>query len=106
MTQKTTKQIDQSFKSHPSFPQLELRSTYNSKQAYKAHSHSEFSIGAIERGTTQIQYAGKSHLANEGQLVLIEPHKVHSCNPYGGQQRSYQMLYIDNQWYQNKLTSL
>ena len=37
-------------------------------------------------------------MLRQGDLVLIAPHVVHSCNPISGQPRSYHMLYLDEAW--------
>ncbi len=102
----TVRDINQHFWSGKAIPYLTIRTTYNSSQSYKAHSHSELSIGIIESGTTQLSMPdGKVNL-NKGDIILIAPSIVHACNPVGGEPRSYHMLYIDNTWCCNVLTKL
>jgi len=102
----TARDIDQRFWSSKAIPHLTIRSTYNSVQGYKAHSHPELSIGIIESGKTQTSVDGQHIVLGEGDIVLIEPNLVHACNPVEGKPRSYHMLYVDNTWCCNLLTRL
>lgn len=77
---------------------VELRSTYDSLQPYKPHFHSQLSFGAVISGKTRAICVEREHLLQEGDLVLIAPHAVHSCNPIAGQPRSYHMLYVNEAW--------
>ncbi len=79
-------------------PFIELRSTYSSVQTYKPHFHPELSFGAVISGETRASFSGRERLLRHGDLVLIAPHVVHSCNPIAGQPRSYHMLYLDEAW--------
>lgn len=74
---------------------LELRSTWQSTQAYKRHSHPQLSIGAIMEGQTCSICHDKEYILNPGDLIVIPASAPHSCNPVAGQPRSYHMLYID-----------
>lgn len=88
----------QSFWRDASLPFIELRSTYSSVQAYKPHFHSQFSFGAVISGETRAIYRGREHRLRQGDLILIPPRVVHSCNPIAGRPRSYHMLYVDEAW--------
>lgn len=90
--------IKQSYWFSPQLPQVESRSTWQSPHAYKTHSHPQLSLGAIVAGSTVCHYRGRQHVLHAGDLVLIDPHSPHSCNPLPGQTRSYHMLYIDTDW--------
>ncbi len=74
---------------------LELRSTWQSTQAYKRHSHPQLSIGAIMEGQTCCVCHDREYILNPGDLIVIPACEPHSCNPVAGQPRSYHMLYID-----------
>ena len=74
---------------------LELRSTWQSTQPYKRHSHPQLSIGAIMEGQTCCICHDKEYILNPGDLIVIPASAPHSCNPVAGQPRSYHMLYID-----------
>ncbi len=90
-----TRDIPQTFWRSPLLPGLELRSTWQSRQAYKTHSHTQLSIGAIVEGQTRCVCNGETWLLSPGDLIIIPAHAPHSCNPVDGQPRSYHMLYIE-----------
>jgi AraC-like DNA-binding protein len=80
------------------FQFVELRNTYSSVQAYKPHFHTQLSFGAVISGEACASCSGRERVLRQGDLVLIAPHVVHSCNPIAGQPRSYHMLYLDDAW--------
>jgi len=90
-----TRDIAQTFWRSPLLPGVELRSTWQSRQAYKTHSHAQLSIGAIVEGQTRCVCNGETWLLSLGDLIVIPAHAPHSCNPVDGQPRSYHMLYIE-----------
>lgn len=99
--------IDQHYWRNEAFPHIELRSTYQSVRAYKAHSHAELSIGAVISGQTCVSFDGREQaLVQAEDIVVIEPDRVHACNPVAGQPRSYHMLYVDRQWCLERLSCL
>lgn len=106
MTKAHNKHTQQTQWRDPLIPYAEFRSTKHSTLAYKKHSHSQLSIGYIESGQTLTQYRGKQWKLQQGDLVLIEPEKVHTCNPATEQGRSYCMLYLDKQWCLEQLSTL
>jgi AraC-like DNA-binding protein len=87
-------------------PFVELRSTRDSVQSYKPHFHTQLSLGAVIAGQTRAHCKGHEHVLTEGDLVLIAPRAVHSCNPIAQRPRSYHMLYIDEAWCQQKVRAL
>lgn len=98
--------INQRFWNSKHIPHLTIRTTYGSTKGYKAHSHSELSIGIIDSGATCLSMKGQHIILNEGDIILIEPHMVHACNPVDGKPRSYHMLYIDKNWCSEVLSTL
>lgn len=88
----TPRDIHQTF---ARLPGLERRSTWQSTQAYKRHSHTQLSIGAILEGGTRCVCDGQEYLLSPGDLIVIPANAPHSCNPIQGKPRSYHMLYID-----------
>ncbi len=74
---------------------LELRSTWQSTQAYKRHCHPQLSLGAIVEGQTCCVCHDSEYILHPGDLIVIPAYAPHSCNPIAGQARSYHMLYID-----------
>jgi AraC-like DNA-binding protein len=79
-------------------PFVELRFTRRSCEAYKAHSHKQFCVGAVTEGTTRTTVRGETFAISPGSLVLLPPEVVHSCNPLPGTPRSYIMAYLDVLW--------
>lgn len=102
----TVRDINQRFWSSKTIPHLTIRTTYNSEQGYKAHSHPELSIGIIESGVTRLSMPEGQIDLVKGDIILIEPNIVHACNPVDGMTRSYHMLYLDNTWCCNVLSTL
>lgn len=90
--------IHQRFWRLPQLPWLELRTTSESRQAYKRHSHPQLSLGAIIAGETRCISNGQEYLLRPGELILIPPQSPHSCNPLHERPRSYHMLYLDADW--------
>lgn len=93
-----TRNIPQTFWRDDRLPWLELRSTWRSRQAYKRHSHSQLSVGAIVDGETRCLCNGEEYLLQPGDLIVIPPQAPHSCNPLHGRPRSYHMLYLETAW--------
>ena len=87
-------------------PFVELRSTYSSVQTYKPHFHPQLSFGAVISGETRASCGGRERLLRQGDLVLIAPHVVHSCNPIAEQPRSYHMLHLDEAWCLENVSAL
>lgn len=50
--------------------------------------------------------AGQVETVTRGDLVLIEPECVHSCNPVNEEPRSYLMLFVDYNWFVNQVSHL
>lgn len=60
--------IHQRFWRLPQLPWLELRTTSESRQAYKRHSHPQLSLGAI--------IAGETRCISNGQEYLLRPRRA------------------------------
>ncbi len=80
-------------------PFVEIRTTLNSALPYAEHFHSSFSLGLVLAGRTCLSLGEVKHVAEAGDIVLIAPGQAHSCNPVGGQGRSYRMAHIDSTWF-------
>lgn len=83
-----------------SSPFLEIRTTLHSVMPYDVHFHADFSLGIILEGTTRFLLEGEPHIAETGDIVLIAPGQVHSCNPVNGRPRGYHMLFFNEAWYE------
>lgn len=80
-------------------PHVELRQVQDGRQVcYAPHTHVQWSMGAITAGQSTFQYGNKSFRVAAGDLVLINPERVHACNPIENQPWAYFMLYIDRRW--------
>ena len=83
----------------PALPHVELRYIEDGRQLrYAPHSHQQWSLGVILAGQSYFQYGGQQQVIEAGQLLLINPHQVHACNPCADMPWSYYMLYIDTDW--------
>lgn len=102
----TVRNINQRYWSSKSTPHLTIRTTDSSLQSYKAHSHSELSIGILLSGSTCLTLPTGQTILHTGDSVIIEPNMVHACNPIGEFPRSYYMLYVDTQWCCQVLSAL
>lgn len=100
-----TRDIQQTFWRDEQLPWLELRSTWNSRQAYKRHRHPQLSVGAIIEGETRCICNGQEYLLRPGDLIIIPAQAPHSCNPRDGQPRSYHMLYLELSWCRRQLAN-
>ena len=91
--------MTQVFWHDPALPFVECRRAQHSRACYRPHSHPTLSIGAVDAGhtTLSIECAQPVRLT-AGDVVLIPPHRVHSCNPDRDGEWSYQMLYLEEQW--------
>lgn len=83
---------------HAAAPWVELRTSVNTFDCYRAHAHAEYCIGIVDQGhATFLHPEGPSTIA-PGAVVLIEPQVVHACNPLPSQVWSYRMLFINAAW--------
>ncbi len=90
--------IEQAVYWHERHPFLHVRSTASSKQPYATHFHDCLSLGVLFKGGTVVRCNGVASTIHSGQMALIAPMEPHSCNPLGGRERGYHMLYIDTAW--------
>lgn len=98
--------INQQFWRSPFASHITIRSTHDSTQSYKDHSHAQLSVGIMSAGATCSVVDGKRVTLNEKDIILIQPDAVHSCNPVNGLSRSYHMIYIDHDWCCDQLSSV
>jgi len=80
-------------------PHVELRKIQDARQVcYAPHSHAHWSLGAVTAGVSTFRYRDVSHQIRAGDLVMMNPHWVHACNPIANQPWAYLMLYVDARW--------
>lgn len=83
----------------PAMPYVELRSVADGRLVcYAPHSHTQWSIGAITAGESTFVTGARHYRVSAGTLVLVNPERVHACNPIGQQGWSYLMMYVDFGW--------
>ena len=82
----------------PALPFVESRRASDSRACYAPHSHASLSLGAVDGGHSVFRREGICRHLYRGDVVLIPPGEVHSCNPEDDGEWSYQMLYLDPAW--------
>lgn len=90
--------IAQGIHQSPGMPFLRVRTTFASGRAYAPHMHESLSIGLVFAGRTRLTCRGGGTMLAEGDIAVIAPEEVHSCNPVDGGGRSYHMLYVECDW--------
>jgi AraC-like DNA-binding protein len=76
----------------------ELRTSTNSSDCYRPHTHDEYSIGIVDAGRAMFRHPAGPTSIGPGAIVLIEPQVVHSCNPSAMQRWTYRMLFVQADW--------
>lgn len=80
-------------------PHVELRKVADGREVcYAPHTHTQWSMGAITGGKSTFQYREDHYQVQAGDLVLMNPEWVHTCNPIDNQPWAYLMLYVDTAW--------
>lgn len=83
----------------PRMPHIELRKISDARQVcYAPHGHTHWSFGAVTAGKSTFRYRDTSYQISTGDLVLMNPHWVHACNPIENEPWAYLMLYVDTNW--------
>ncbi len=75
---------------------LEVKVSDSHPHAYKAHLHSELSIGVIERGETILTIDNTDYHFSEGDAVIIMPYVIHNCKPVDIHHWAFTMIYLDD----------
>jgi len=82
----------------PDLPEAEVRQSSYNEETFRRHTHAAYSIGLMDGGAASFMLEGAPHRAVAGQLVLIEPGRVHACNPDRDTFFAYRMFYVDAAW--------
>jgi len=83
---------------HPGLPMVEGRRANGSTACYRPHSHETLSLGIVDAGESTLRLTLRRIALHPGDVVLIRPHEVHSCNPRLATRWSYRMFYFDVSW--------
>lgn len=89
---------DVQFWRDPDLPGVEARYSSYCEEAFRDHTHAEYSIGFLESGRTVFSLEGEPQTAVGGQMVLIGPNVAHSCNPDLDSNMTYRMFYVASSW--------
>lgn len=79
----------------PELPGVEVRYSDYHEDAFRNHTHAQYSIGFLESGRTTFALEGKEHTAVSGQMVFIGPEMAHACNPDLDSNMAYRMFYVE-----------
>ncbi|WP_392343833.1 AraC family transcriptional regulator [Pseudoalteromonas prydzensis] len=83
----------------PALPYIELRQVLDGRRVtYAPHSHQQWSIGAILAGQSEFVCENRLHHVSLGHLVIMNPDKVHACNPQQNSAWAYYMMHVDKKW--------
>lgn len=82
----------------PALPFVESRRADDSADCFKPHTHPTLSVGAADSGDAVMRTQGEEIALHGGDVVIIPPGVVHSCNPVKNGRWSYRMLYLDAAW--------
>src|SRR5689334_21421222 len=75
------------------FEGLECLSATTSEHRYPRHSHSTFVLEIVESGTNGVYCNGRTHIAPEGSIIVINPEEVHTGYPVGPNLLAYRSMY-------------
>ncbi|MBI3790779.1 MAG: AraC family transcriptional regulator [Gemmatimonadetes bacterium] len=70
-----------------------LRGTYT-RQRFAPHMHDTYAIGVIERGGARAHIGREEHFQGPGDVIVIEPHVVHTGAAAVEAGWSYRMFYL------------
>ena len=82
----------------PDIPGVEGRQAFDSHASYRTHTHLALSIGRVDRGHCSLRIGKRTIPMKTGDVVVIAPGQVHSCNPRSAKSWSYRMFYVDPAW--------
>lgn len=73
--------------------QLEVLTATYFTHSFARHIHEGYAIGVIERGAESFYYRGKIHVAQAGQVVVVQPGEIHTGSAVTENGWSYRMMY-------------
>lgn len=85
---------------------VELKSCKLSHQSYKKHLHHELSLGIIREGKTTVDFGTSKFTFAKGDGVIIPSRMSHLCSPEDVEDWRFDMLYIDQEMFADKLEFL
>lgn len=79
-------------------PMIEGRRASHTRAGYRDHTHPTWSVGIVDAGESRVRLGPRVLTLSAGQVVLIPPECVHSCNPLPSRAWSYRMFHLDSAW--------
>jgi AraC-like DNA-binding protein len=70
-----------------------LRAKFTGR-AFSPHWHEEFAIGLIDAGIERFEYQGATHVAGQGDIVLLNAGDVHTGESFDERGFGFRMLYV------------
>ncbi len=74
-------------------------SRYN-YECFQKHSHNAYSVAAVVEGKSKVIIGNKEYIGTDGDVVIINPGTIHSCNPAQDTCWSYYLFYFDRDWFE------
>jgi len=75
-------------------PALEL-SHYTARRAFPLHFHAEGIVSVVVSGAARVCVDGRSEMADEGSIVVLEPERAHLYQPVGAGGTRYRGFYVN-----------
>lgn len=86
------------FLSDPDLPYLEIRHSIYKGCSFSKHMHDTLSVGAILSGKGDVFIQNANHEIRKGDVIVIPPGVIHSCNPNSASKWEYLMAHIQEDW--------
>ena len=80
------------------FRDLEIMRATFVTHAFGRHTHDEYAIGLIERGTQIFAYRGQDRASSAGEVVVLQPGEVHTGHAATRSGYTYRMFYPPPVW--------
>ena len=77
---------------------MEARRATLTTAHYRPHTHPTLSVGIVDVGESVTVCSGHHFPMRAGDVIVINPGEIHSCNPSDAGRWSYRMLYFDPEW--------
>ncbi|MDU2063617.1 MAG: AraC family transcriptional regulator [Sporomusaceae bacterium] len=79
-------------------PFFTLKHCSTSTFSYRKHTHEDYSLGLIRRGTSRFWYEGRTETVTPRSMVFLPPELLHACNPLKCEGWEYEMLFLSAAW--------
>ena len=86
--------------------QIEVLQARYSGRAFAPHWHEGYAVGLIDTGVEKFEYAGTTHRAGKGDLVLLNAGEVHTGEASDERGFGFKMLYIPEHTFREVASSV